>query len=143
MYALLVGHSAQPLFDVPGDNETFTNTNEGGLWVLAVAYEPDSDITWEPAMTIATHEVFVGVDKLLPEVTIVVDKYGNRGFNTNLTFRAAVHLGFTAWSGYDSGGNEYWLCRESDLTTEGRLLHAMLGQVFPQAKIYLLTFLDT
>lgn len=130
----------QNLFEVPCCG--YENTGEGGMWCLLVVFDEEGEqFSYEPAICVASTEVFIGSDEPFYQSVVQIDGY-NVHFNSKLNYRAAVHLGNTSWSGSDEMG-EYWRCTFESLTFEGKLLYNMLKNLYPESKLYLLTFLDT
>lgn len=56
---------------------------------------------------------------------------------------AVLVLGTTGWSGWDEAAGRYWQCAFDDLSPEGQALYRQLQALYPQARLHLLTFLDT
>lgn len=58
-------------------------------------------------------------------------------------YLCAMTIGSTGWAGFDEKKGEYWICQESDLSTEGRTLLKSIKKLYPGCKVRLQTWLDT
>ncbi len=65
------------------------------------------------------------------------DRYMSRGYLAILT------LGSTGWSGWDNKKEEYWHCKYSNLTSEGKELYNMIQKLYVGCELELQTWLDT
>lgn len=61
---------------------------------------------------------------------------------SSIAYEAVVNMGSTGWSGHD--GEHYWRATYDDLADAGKELYDSLENLYwPDAKLFLLTWLDT
>lgn len=58
-------------------------------------------------------------------------------------YLASIVIGSTGWSGFDEEKYMYFCAQYEHLNSQGQLLYQMMEQLYPNAQVRLLTFLDT
>ena len=145
----------------PVDSPEWRNTGEGGMFVRLVVMG-DAPLPREQFYCcggenyIRLDERLIGTDAAQTgkldyqdnwrEWAAAREREHNRHFpgdnHVSAPYLAVLTLGSTGWSGY-SERKGYWLCRQDDLTAEGKTLYAALKAAYPQATLVLQTWLDT
>ena len=144
----------------PVESDAYENTNEGGMVVKLVVVPNEVPEISGAYVTEALLESFtgdseiphpVGSDDDDPEVFHNKENewkenhYPYQEFDTTLSipYQASIVMGYTGWSGWDDDACEYWQCSYDDLNRKGKRLYNTMQELYPDAKLHLLTFLDT
>lgn len=104
--------------------------------------QPNSDMFIQPRENAGGRRIqtFPMEDELFPLMR--EENVADRDYHSSPMY-AAITLGTTGWSGWDKAKGEYWRCTRNDLTEEGKRLYALVGQLYPDCDIRILTWLDT
>lgn len=139
--------------DFPVDSPQWENTNEGGMVVKLVVVDDDNNSNQAccgASIIDFLSESLVGDDSALAEDPSERYHYPNvdSDFDSAIKYAsrrylAAVVLGSTEWSGWNDTEERYWHCTYQDLTEHGKVLYQQFRDLYPGAKLHLLTFLDT
>jgi len=153
----------------PINDPSYEHTAEGGMLVKLYVIndkwdDPDSfEICCGSDVHDVLSEIMVGSDRITPPQftensdSFDIDQYSlqeqyypdinNENIKDSSRFLsipllAAIVLGNTGWSGYNSGS--YWKCSYDDLTDDGKALYNSIQTLYGKhASLHLLTFLDT
>ena len=101
-------------------------TNEGGTFVKLVVLEERGILRACSNANVVDHDDAFCVNPL------DLDKF----------CLASIVIGSTGWTGYDDKKKDYWKCEFKHLTFDGRKLFQKMVELFPGARVKLLTFLD-
>lgn len=137
----------------PVNSPQWQNTHEGGMVVKLVVVDDDNNSNQACCGAFIIdflNESLVGDDSALAEELPERYHYPNVDGDfdpaikyVSRPYLAAVVLGSTGWSGWNDTEGRYWQCTYQDLTEQGKVLYQQFRDLYPGAKLHLLTFLDT
>lgn len=125
----------------PVQDQRFTNTGEGGMFVRLVVVDPakGKDEDWM---------VCCGGYQCVTRDECVCDEEADK-FHfpdqdpSSISYLNITTLGSTGWSGWDKAKECYWRCSYEDLTEEGKRLYDLIKSLYQGCDLYLQTWLDT
>lgn len=131
----------------PVDDERYTDTKEGGMFVRLVVEDYDLVVCAGGYQQIEYDEVLVGTDKgdeIFEHFPHMEDKEtSTRRRLVSVDYACIITLGSTGWSGWNEEENRTFICTYEDLTESGKELYHMIRRLYPNGTIVLQTWLDT